>query len=89
MVYSIETFTKIIAYNWKEDYVTDKHTEVLKENDERNSQFFKQYLEVVETVQNCRLLNKIIFHQIKNVAIKIYPQGKDLIQRLPLKITSG
>lgn len=39
MVYSIETFTKIIAYNWKEDYVTDKHTEVLKENDERNSQF--------------------------------------------------
>lgn len=39
MVYNIEAFTKIIAYNWKEDYVTDKHTEVLKENDERNSQF--------------------------------------------------
>lgn len=37
MVYSIETFTKIIAYNRKEDYVTDKHIVVLKENNETAS----------------------------------------------------
>lgn len=30
MVCSTEMFTKIIAYNWKKDHVTDKHTIILK-----------------------------------------------------------
>lgn len=30
MIYSIETFAKIIACNWKEDYVADKYIKVLR-----------------------------------------------------------
>lgn len=51
---------------------------------EKQQPVFKSYLKVIKTGITV-MLNKIIFHQIKDAGIKKQPQGKGLIARLALE----